>query len=81
MSQREIDRRKFQSQASKLHKQQTDFLLRRREVELQTALSRASIYRLILAGLFPRPVSLGTGSVRWRQSDITAWQSNLSKTA
>ena len=55
----------------------TDFLLRRSEVEKQTALSRASIYRLIHAGLFPRPVALGTGSVRWKQSSITLWLSNL----
>jgi len=61
--------------------QLTDFLLRRREVEQQVALSRASIYRLIKAGKFPAPVSLGTGSVRWKQSDVIAWQSNLTKTA
>lgn len=58
-----------------------DFLLRRREVEKQTALSRASIYRLIKAGKFPAPVELGTGSVRWRQSDVIAWQQSLTSTA
>lgn len=61
--------------------QLTDFLLRRKEVEKQTALSRATLYRLIKAGKFPRPVSLGTGAVRWKQSDVIAWQSNLTKTA
>ncbi len=60
--------------------QLTDFLLRRREVEHQVALSRASIYRLIKVGKFPRPVELGTGSVRWKQSDIVAWQKSLSIT-
>ena len=58
--------------------QLTDFLLRRREVEKQTGISRATIYRLMKAGKFPTPVSLGTGSVRWRQSGITAWQNSLS---
>ena len=60
--------------------QPTDFLLRRKEVERQVALSRASIYRLIKVNKFPRPVELGTGSVRWKQSDIVAWQKSLSIT-
>jgi len=74
----------MKSQNSLTHnneQQLTDFLLRRREVEQQVALSRASLYRLIHAGKFPRPVSLGTGSVRWKQSDITAWQQSLTTTA
>ncbi len=60
--------------------QVTDFLLRRKEVERITALSRASIYRLIKINKFPRPVALVTGSVRWKQSDIAAWQLSLTKT-
>jgi prophage regulatory protein len=58
-----------------------DYLLPRKTVEKLAGLSRASIYRLIKAGKFPRPVSIGTGSVRWKQSDIIAWQSSLAKTA
>ena len=61
--------------------QLTDFLLRRKEVERIAGLSRASIYRLIKAGKFPHPVSLGTGSVRWKQSDVIAWQQSLITTA
>ena len=61
--------------------QLADFLLRRREVEKQSGLSRATIYRLMKSGKFPRPLSIGTGSVRWRQSDVSAWQARLTKTA
>ena len=61
--------------------QLADFLLRRKEVERIAGISRASIYRLIKAGKFPRPVSLGTGSVRWKQSDVIAWQQSLTTTA
>lgn len=57
--------------------QLADFLLRRKEVEKLSGMSRASLYRLIKAGKFPAPVAIGTGSVRWRQSDITAWQASL----
>jgi prophage regulatory protein len=32
-----------------------------------------SIYRLIRAGEFPRPVKLGLRAVAWRESDINEW--------
>lgn len=60
--------------------QTADYLLPRKIVEKLSGLSRASIYRLIKAGKFPRPVSIGTGSVRWKQSDIIAWQQTLTTT-
>ena len=48
-------------------------LLRRQEVEDLTGLSRASIYRLISEGEFPRPVRVSAAGVRWRSTDIAAW--------
>lgn len=48
-------------------------LLRRREVERITGMSRSSIYRLMQEGEFPRPVRIGPAAVRWRLSDIMAW--------
>ena len=50
-----------------------DKLLRRREVEGITSMSRSSIYRLMQSGEFPRPVRVGPSAVRWRERDITAW--------
>ena len=50
-----------------------DRLLRRRQVEEITGLSRSSIYRLMQDGEFPRPVKVGPAAVRWRASDITTW--------
>ena len=58
-----------------------DYLIPRKTVEKLSGLSRATIYRLIKSGKFPRPLSIGTGSVRWRQSDVIAWQQSLSVTA
>ena len=48
-------------------------LLRRQEVEELTGLSRASIYRLMESGKFPRPVRVSATAVRWKLSDITTW--------
>ena len=50
-----------------------DSLLRRRQVEEVTGLSRSSIYRLMMDHDFPRPVRIGPAAVRWRSSDLTAW--------
>lgn len=50
-------------------------LLRRREVELKTGKSRASIYADIRAGTFPEPVSIGRNSVAWVEREIEFWVS------
>ncbi len=59
----------------------TDYLLPRKTVEKLSGLSRATIYRLMKLGKFPNSVSIGTGAVRWRQSDVMAWQMSLPTTA
>ena len=58
-----------------------DYLIPRKTVEKMSGLSRATIYRLIKSGKFPRPLAIGTGSVRWRQSDVIAWQQSLGQTS
>ncbi|MCY4528729.1 MAG: AlpA family transcriptional regulator [Chloroflexi bacterium] len=50
-----------------------DRLLRRRQVEDITGLSRSSIYRLMRNGEFPVPVRVGPAAVRWKASEITRW--------
>ena len=44
-------------------------LLRRRQVEEVTGMSRSSIYRLMQTGEFPRSVKVGPTAVRWRARD------------
>ena len=48
-------------------------LLRRKEVEQLTALSRSRIYDLMGKGEFPLPVRLGSMSVAWASTEIDAW--------
>jgi prophage regulatory protein len=55
------------------HKIEQMRLLRRREVEERTGLSRSTIYEWMRTGQFPRPIALGTRSVRWQQHDVDAW--------
>ena len=42
-----------------------------------TGLSRATIYRMMAAGAFPRQVALGARAVGWRERDIAAFIENL----
>ena len=42
-------------------------------VRTKTGLSRASIYKYVEQGLFPRQRHLGPGRVAWRASDVRAW--------
>jgi len=48
-------------------------ILRRKQVEARTGLSRSTIYDRIKAGTFPAPVSLGAKAVGWIESEIDAW--------
>lgn len=48
-------------------------ILRRREVEARTGLSRSTIYLRISRNEFPEPVSLGGRAVGWIESEIEGW--------
>jgi prophage regulatory protein len=48
-------------------------ILRRRQVESLTGLSRSTIYQRMSVGTFPRRISLGIRSVGWLASDVDEW--------
>lgn len=49
-------------------------ILRRKQVEARTGLSRSTIYARISEGSFPRPIELGGGrAVGWIESEINEW--------
>jgi prophage regulatory protein len=48
-------------------------ILRRKQVEARTGLSRSTIYQRIAEGSFPKPISLGARAVGWLDSDIEQW--------
>ena len=48
-------------------------ILRLREVQQQTRLSKATIYRLLRSGAFPRPIRLSERAVGWRTEEIDEW--------
>ena len=43
------------------------------EITASLKVSKSTLWRWIKQGLFPRPVRLGPKAVRWRESDIAAW--------
>ena len=54
-----------------------DRFLRRQEVEAVTGYSKSSIYRLIGLEEFPKPIAFNPRCVRWRESDVVAWQQRM----
>lgn len=52
----------------------TETFLRLRAVKAATGLGKTSIYALIRAGAFPRPVKLGEQARAWPESEVAEWQ-------
>lgn len=52
-------------------------LLRQPEVLKKCSLSRSALYRLMEAGDFPRPVSIGKRSKAWVKHEVEEWIDNL----
>ncbi|WP_232343272.1 helix-turn-helix transcriptional regulator [Novosphingopyxis sp. YJ-S2-01] len=50
--------------------------LKMSEVVRETSLHRATIYRRIERGEFPKAVCLGGRRVAWREADIERWKTN-----
>ena len=54
------------------HTESIDILLRMRDVCQQTGLSKASVYRHIESGSFPRATQI-VGVSRWSQKEVQQW--------
>jgi len=48
-------------------------ILRRKQVEARTGLSRSTIYQYVKDGAFPKPVPLGPRAVGWLESEVSEW--------
>ena len=48
-------------------------LLTAQAVGKRLSLSKRAVFRMRSAGLIPRPLKVGQGAVRWRESDIEKW--------
>lgn len=51
-------------------------ILRRRQVEIRTGLSRSTIYQRVAEKTFPSPVRLGSRAVGWLEGEIDDWLQN-----
>ncbi|MBS1041424.1 AlpA family phage regulatory protein [Gluconobacter cerinus] len=50
-----------------------DQLLTLKDVQKRVQWSRATIYRHMADGTFPKPRHLSSGSIRWEQNTIERW--------
>jgi prophage regulatory protein len=53
--------------------QRATSILRRKQVQERTGLSRSTIYLRIQEGTFPRPINLGARAVGWIEQEIESW--------
>ena len=60
-----------------MERQEALSILRRREVERRTGLSRSEIYRRLAAGKFPKQVRIGPRAVGWLESAIQQYLAEL----
>jgi prophage regulatory protein len=51
-----------------------DPMIRSKQLKSATGLSRATVYRLMQRGDFPRPIQLSPGAVGWPASTIRQWR-------
>lgn len=58
-----------------------DRLLRIAEVQKMTGLSRASVYRMVAAGLLPPQVRFSARCVRWRESEVLTYMEGLPRSS
>lgn len=49
------------------------FLIDLKEVLPRTRVGRATIYRWMEKGQFPKPLKLSESMVRWREADLERW--------
>jgi prophage regulatory protein len=56
--------------------QQALTILRRKQVEARTGLSRSTIYQRVADGTFPKPVRLGARAVGWVEAEIQEFLRN-----
>lgn len=52
-------------------------ILRLGDIIRMTGLSKATLYRRIRAGSFPRPVRLGPRARGWREEEVRDWLETL----
>lgn len=50
-------------------------ILRRKQVQNRTGLSRSTIYERMKTGAFPKSVSLGPRAVGWIEAEVDRWLS------
>ena len=53
--------------------QYANVILRRKQVQARTGLSRTTVYRLMKSGQFPRSIKITDKAVGWLQSDIDSF--------
>ncbi len=55
--------------------------LNAKDVCESTRLSRAQVYRMVGAGLFPKPIAISVGRRVWIEAEVSAWMEEQARWA
>lgn len=64
--------------ASAMPYTETDKFLPPPVVMDRTSLSRTTLWRMVRAGTFPRPIPLSPGRVAWSEAEVSQWMAERS---
>ena len=63
----------FATFSDHLKSPEAKMILRMKEVCSELGVSRASVYRLLQSGSFPKPLKLGKRAIGWERDHIQQW--------
>ena len=69
--------RLFATFSDHLKSPEAKMILRMKDVCSELGVSRASIYRLLESGSFPKPLKLGKRAIGWERDNIQQWVKSL----
>jgi len=67
----------FATFSDHLKSPEAKMILRMKDVCSELGVSRASIYRLLQSGSFPKPLKLGKRAIGWERDHIQQWVKSL----
>ena len=61
---------------SNLRTHEVEYLFTDKQIAKRLGISRATTWRWVKKGDFPKPIKISDGCTRWRKTDLEKWESD-----